>query len=202
MKQSLYLNWSHWDDESYTKRLLAEQCMPVLLQIKPANSITVYKRKLKNQSEFLEYLNRIITFFNCKLMILYENETMLFLILYQPNRLNDFLSKYQNWLFLSAYGYCLEEDNLVSNTLRCLEQRYLKYREQGSEFPHEMGIILGYPTEDVAGFIINKGKNHLYQGYWKVYGDVEKAKKMFQQIHQAREIGEIFFGSAPIDILH
>lgn len=25
-------------------------------------------------------------------------------------------------------------------------------------FPHEMGVLLGYPTEDVLGFIENQGK--------------------------------------------
>ncbi len=36
---------------------------------------------------------------------------------------------------------------------------------QGKQFPHEMGLLLGYPVEDVVGFMENNGKNYLYSGY-------------------------------------
>ena len=47
-------------------------------------------------------------------------------------------------------------------------------------FPHEIGLFLGYPLEDVKGFIINAGKNSKSTGYWKVYGDVEKSERIFE----------------------
>ena len=52
------------------------------------------------------------------------------------------------------------------------------------EFPHEIGLFLGYPYEDVIGFIKNKGKNYTYCGYWKTYGDPEISKKKFQQFQK------------------
>lgn len=48
------------------------------------------------------------------------------------------------------------------------------YQTIQEDFPHEMGILLGYPVEDVEGFIINNGKNELYTGYWKVYDNLTK----------------------------
>ena len=36
---------------------------------------------------------------------------------------------------------------------------------------------LGYPAEDVQGFIENETKECKCVGCWKVYGDEEKAKK-------------------------
>ena len=54
-------------------------------------------------------------------------------------------------------------------------------------FPHEMGILLGYPIEDVLGFMEQKGKNYLYSGYWKVYRDVSAKKKIFAQYENAKE---------------
>ena len=46
------------------------------------------------------------------------------------------------------------------------------------KFPHEIGIFLGYPLADVAGFIRNKGRNCKCIGTWKVYGDAfEKDSK-------------------------
>ena len=46
-------------------------------------------------------------------------------------------------------------------------------------FPHEIGVFLGYPLEDVCGFIRNQGHNFRYSGCWKVYGDPEAAKRQF-----------------------
>lgn len=190
MKQMLDYQASNQDDKAFANRLLAEHGMPVLLRIKPANTINVYKSKISRPTVLIEELTTIAAFFDCKLWKLYENETMLLLILYQPEKVNALLKIYPNRRFLSHFGYDFK-DNRVGNTLRHLSKRYLEYREEGAEFPHEIGIILGYPLKDVEGFIRYKGEKYLYQGYWKVYSDVEKAKETFLQIHKAREIGKI-----------
>ena len=55
------------------------------------------------------------------------------------------------------------------------------------EFPHEIGLLLGYPAADVEGFIENKGQDSLYSGYWKVYDDVEHAKRLFDAYNKCRD---------------
>ena len=47
------------------------------------------------------------------------------------------------------------------------------------EFPHEVGLFLSYPPEDVAGFIANNARRCKCAGLWKVYGDEKKARRMF-----------------------
>lgn len=47
------------------------------------------------------------------------------------------------------------------------------------DFPHEIGIFLGYPLRDVIGFIENNGQNYSCCGHWKCYGDAEEAQKTF-----------------------
>lgn len=39
------------------------------------------------------------------------------------------------------------------------------------EFPHEIGIFLGYPLKDVAGFMGYGNHKFCKVRYWKVYGD-------------------------------
>ena len=51
----------------------------------------------------------------------------------------------------------------------------------GSGFPHEIGLFLGYPPEDVKGFMRYGGKGCKACGYWKVYGDKDAAEKRFAQ---------------------
>ena len=55
------------------------------------------------------------------------------------------------------------------------------------DFPHEMGVLLGYPLEDVKGFINNRGRNFLYTGYWKVYSDLQQKMDLFGRFEQAKE---------------
>lgn len=43
------------------------------------------------------------------------------------------------------------------------------------EFPHEIGIFLGYPLEDVVQFEKQNGKGFCYSGYWKVYKNKNRA---------------------------
>ena len=56
------------------------------------------------------------------------------------------------------------------------------------EFPHEVGLFLGYPPEDVEGFIENKARSCKLTGYWKVYSDEEKAKKIFAKYSKCTRV--------------
>ena len=50
-------------------------------------------------------------------------------------------------------------------------------------FPHEIGVLLGYPLADVIGFISNGGRNCRGQGCWKSYSDPAGAKRS-QEIYR------------------
>ncbi len=52
--------------------------------------------------------------------------------------------------------------------------RLINRVRSSAEFPHEIGIFLGYPPEDVRGFIENSAKKCKCNGCWKVYGNEKK----------------------------
>lgn len=58
---------------------------------------------------------------------------------------------------------------------------------QAGSFPHEAGVILGYPLADVEGFLRDGGKNYKFSGYWKVYGNEEEARALFVRFNRCRE---------------
>ena len=58
----------------------------------------------------------------------------------------------------------------------------------GKEFPHEIGLFLGYPPEDVLGFQRYRGQNCKLCGYWKVYSDVDRARVLFRLYDRCREV--------------
>ena len=82
--------------------------------------------------------------------------------------------------FIKKYGY---ESTDPAYALERLRSR-LAQRE---DFPHEIGLFLGYPLGDVKGFIEHHGKEYLCSGYWKVYQDEQKAKSTFQLYQSVRD---------------
>ena len=64
--------------------------------------------------------------------------------------------------------------------------RYRLYKAGQADFPHELGLILGYPLCDVIGFIKNNGQNCLYCSYWKVYDNLSQTKKVFEVYDKVR----------------
>ena len=65
-----------------------------------------------------------------------------------------------------------------------LESDLTDYRE----FPHEIGLFLSYPPEDVLGFICNRACNHKCVGCWKVYGDEQAARNLFEKYEMCSKI--------------
>ena len=75
--------------------------------------------------------------------------------------------------FLQAEGYDVTGG---TESILCQLSRRLCVQQ---DFPHEIGVFLGYPLRDVVGFIQNKGQNYSCCGYWKCYGDAAEAQKQF-----------------------
>lgn len=71
-----------------------------------------------------------------------------------------------------GYGKCSRAESCLS----CLIGRL----RNNADFPHEVGLFLGYPPEDVRGFIENQASGFKLIGCWKVYGDVDAARKKFE----------------------
>lgn len=117
--------------------------------------------------------------------VLYVTREKVVILLYHVQRLAAYLGSQEARDFLKQQGYPLCRLSEIFLTLR---NRYQEYHKGISEFPHEMGLLLGYPIEDVKGFIRNKGKNPLYAGYWKVYCDVGEKRELFVMFRLAKQM--------------
>jgi len=62
-------------------------------------------------------------------------------------------------------------------------------------FPHEIGVFLGYPIEDVLGFIQNGGRNCLSCGCWKVYSNECAALEAFARFEKCKAVYQRLFAS-------
>ena len=164
----------------YAKMLLASCSMPALLKMKPSNLININKR-IFWQGDLLKILQSEILKFDCCSFILYEDSNLVNYMVYDKELLGQTLVLPDNRRFLMSYGYQLPEDK-ISDTLYTLKQRFNIYHDRTDSsvnFPHEIGVILGYPVRDVEDFIRYKGKNYTLNGVWKAYHNTKEAEKKF-----------------------
>ena len=106
------------------------------------------------------------------------NSNILFLI-YDHSALHLTLQDQKASAILASHGY--PPDISPEEKIR-----YLSQRMSQDAFPHEIGIFLGYPPEDVIAYTENAGRNSTCCRYWKAYGNAEKAREIWAQIDEAQ----------------
>lgn len=155
--------------------VLVEQCAPTLAGIKPA-SLFRYDPGTEGQlhTHTTRWAKELAPFGIAVRVLKTCPRTGASLIyLYRAGWLRQILTEPSNRRFLRQEGYTLQHG--CSGLLEQLTGRLCLEED----FPHEIGVFLGYPLEDVEGFIRNQGKNYTYSGYWKAYGDPEAARRRF-----------------------
>ncbi len=173
---------------------LALQCAPLIAGLKMSNLLIVHR---ENLSKIQQILNRTGISFQV-LLTIGEKMTIL---LYCEKSLEQYLNTREVADLLLWLGYQSSE---LSSILPIFKKRYQEHLSGEGEFPHEMGLLLGYPVEDVKGFIFHEGKNSLYVGYWKVYQNPGEKKKLFYQFEKAQEhmLRMVSGGMSIMEIIH
>lgn len=161
------------------ERKLAFHGAPTLLGIKCANLISLSADEFDIESNS-EYFNSKVVKNGLKSHVICSCLRRKLVLLYNDRLLEKCLcdEEVQNILYEYGYSSCSSVDEYID----VLSVRI----RQNDIFPHEIGIFLGYPIEDVKGFIKNKGENFKICGAWKVYGNVEKARKTFERYDKCR----------------
>jgi hypothetical protein len=157
---------------------IAKQCAPLLMGIKISNILITHSSNKKKIEEIFKH--SLI-----KVSVIYLEEERITLLLYKPEEVCTYINRTDTQLLMNNLGY---RDMNIDYLLKGCAERFLAHKKKGSLFPHELGILLGYPVADVVGFMENYGKNYLYSGYWKVYSDLQGALDTFHQYKKAKEL--------------
>lgn len=157
---------------------IALQCAPVLCQIKISNLLIIENPKNKE----IQYLFQN-SIFHPRMIFSADKKSYYFL--YIKEWWEAYLHATVVQEGLKRFGYGTME---VEQMIQSIAIRYRAYIEQQEPFPHEIGIFLGYPLEDVFQFAQNGGKNYQYLGYWKGYSDLEYCKEETIRYQKAKEI--------------
>lgn len=164
-------------DTEKLENQLVLQCAPLIAGIKISNLFIIRK-------QFLQRLCCLLQGSRIRCRVLYMKEDKVTILLYHPRMLAIYLRGKRARKLLLQEGY---EDSGLESILLLFTRRYRSYRLGQQQFPHELGLLLGYPLDDVEGFIQNHGENSLYTGYWKVYANVPAKRHLFRRYEQARE---------------
>ena len=178
------------------EELLGFHCAPVLMGEKPANLVSVSKTRgnedaascsCLSDASPTEHVPALIKEYTSafagegiRVEILCNCARHYMVLVYRPDRLTEYLKSPRVAELLWKDGYPKGGD--LSCMLELLKMRFAAKRD----FPHEIGLFLGYPVEDVVGFRKHKGSNYKMCGYWKVYGDVAYARETFARFDQCR----------------
>ena len=165
--------------------LLATHAAPALLGAKPANLLSVPRF-----ATFAPWVAAYNARLNAKGLYLHPmcqcNDKQLLLVYHKAKLVNTLCSP-QNRVFLLSYGYPLYAENGAAIHLEDALQHLALRLQEEPHFPHEIGVFLGYPLEDVVGFIANNGCNYKCSGCWKVYGDEMQSRQLFSQYKQCKQ---------------
>ena len=150
-----------------------QHAAPTLAGIKTGNLFPCTFASTQDMVRDLREVNRVLVPRGLRLLPLRRKDDRVLLYLFRPADLSRDLAGQEARRLLREAGYGDDLTHLV-----CLRELTRRLRE-GEDFPHEIGLFLGYPPEDVAGFMTNRGKNCKCVGCWKVYENEEAAQKTF-----------------------
>ncbi len=180
------------------EKMLAFQCAPTFAGLKPANLVSCCKIRYPDLSQTLGSYNLALNPADLFFEVLYEGGNRALVLVYRRKLLARYLETEPVKAFLSEGGYpeSLGMEKMFS---------FLKLRMALCEgFPHEIGLFLGYPLEDVKGFMENKGKNFKMSGYWKVYANEKETSGLFRRYTKCRNefCKRVFGGMSIMQLLH
>jgi hypothetical protein len=175
-----YNKLNSMEDDEYIENYLLYNTSLVIAGAKPAVTITIKKNNHKLYNSWTKFGKSFIDIINLEYTELRENMEYIILMIYDRRALNKNLNIKENKEFLINLGY--KENFIIDDCIENLKNRYDKYH-----CPHELGLFLGIPFEDVKDFMECTEKKCLLCGYWKVYNNTMEAKKIFDKYDEIKE---------------
>lgn len=154
---------------------------PTLARIKTASLFTCAVESREELLEAMRRYNRLFVKKGIRMMPLRYKDGRALIYIYRPLLLRQDLKNSYARKYLNELGYILDSTELSVKGL-------IRRIQSVNGFPHEIGFFLGYPAEDVVGFIECGASNYKCKGYWKVYSDPERAKKLFDKYRHCTKI--------------
>jgi len=169
------------EDKNMLETELIVQCAPTLAGLKTANLFSCKFTSRELLEKELDEMNRLLGEKGVFIELLRVKEKLALIYVYRRSYLTRDLANTEIRGLLSGFGYSSFDTDC------CIE--HLKMRlAQADGFPHEIGVFLGYPLQDVIGFINHKGQDCKCCGMWKVYGNEYEANQLFEKLKKCSRV--------------
>ena len=163
------------------EKALIMHCSPTLAGLKSANMVNYTYTNKSALYEQLAHCRSTLEPKGVSIRLLKTTDTKALIYVYRMDKIQQDLRKNNVFNFLSEYGYETDQAEY------CIERLADRISAQ-SDFPHEIGLFLSYPLDDVKGFIEHKGQNCRCVGCWKVYCNECEARKTFAKFDKCRNV--------------
>ncbi len=179
---------------------LALESAEVIAGVKPANLLSIPDRVSKCGKNpyrlWKRWRGEVLDATPLEVRELTDRGNSALVLLYRSEALARLLDTPAVRAILSRAGYT--EDMSLATVL----DRLTKRLDSGT-FPHEIGIFLGYPLKDVAGFMGLARIPFTCQGPWKIYGDPRASLQLAETFRCCRKrmAADLANCSSPYDCL-
>lgn len=161
--------------------LIIEKCSPTMAGIKTGSLFSCEETDIGSLYKTIKRINSSLVPKGVRMIPMkYENNRAL-VYMYRPKKLSADLTDPTAKSILSTRNYSGGGADYLVAQLR-------KRLNESDSFPHEIGLFLGYPPEDVNGFINDGPRNAKLTGAWKVFSDEESAKRKFELYKKCRRV--------------
>lgn len=168
---------------------------PTLAGLKTGSLFSVHTDGIPDIERDVERINQTLEPKGVRLTVMKRGQRRVLLYLYREAMLSQCLACPKAGKVLRQCGY---GRLTVCGALDTLRERLSA--QEG--FPHEIGLFLGYPLTDVTGFMRHGGKNCLFCGCWKVYGEEAAAMRTFARYRKCTELySKRFYTGTPLNKL-
>ena len=154
-------------------RIVVEQGSPTLAGLKPASLFSVFfDGPVREVYAEIRRINEILVPKGLRFLPLSITGNRALMFLYRETALNLHIVRSDVQEILAGLGYrCRTTAEYISEISKRIRS--------GSDFPHEIGLFLGYPPSDVRAFMQHQCEGCKAVGCWKAYGDEEEAQRTF-----------------------
>ena len=160
-----------------SEEMIVRHCSPTLAGLKTGSLFRCPCKCPRQLREDIRRLNRRLAHKGIHFLPLKFDDKGALIYVYRPKKLGEDLKNALAESLLEMQGYVWQKP------AQCIAKLAKRLSESG-DFPHEIGLFLGYPPEDVHGFIHQGPHCCKCTGCWKVYGNEEEAQRTFARYNK------------------
>lgn len=156
-------------------------CAPVLTGIKTGGLFNTCELDPHTICKETVKARKRLRRFGIDIRLFFTGGKMPLVYVYRPDALARDLADPEVQAFLTPLGYSTFD---VQSALVQLAKRL----RQHDGFPHEIGLFLSYPLDDVKSFVEFGSRCCKFSGHWCVFHNEEQARKCFAAYDHSRAV--------------